>query len=333
MNYFLAPRSGEKSYKNFLSTIKNGVPYDRIAPFLTDEGKSKVRQQEIIYTWGNREGTRGQWEQMEYGDTVIFYAKGKLVMAGEVYYKQHSPQLALAMWPPDERGNPWEYTFFLKNLRYVSIPMTAFNKIVDYKSNFIVQGFAHLLDPRVDAIIKQFGSVESLLSDFQDDTSVEIPLSNEPVFVNIEDNIVPEVIINPRILLPETYIPKEKTKRTPYKIDYTERSRSSAITGSKGEVLVYNQEKYRLKELGRQDLVKKVDRVSLQDDSLGFDVMSFEQDGRERPIEVKTTVSTADKIRFYLTSYEFKASSTLSNYNLYFVDRINKPKPRISIFP
>src|SRR5665213_2648964 len=121
MKYFLAPRSGEKSYANFLSTIKHGVPYERIAPFLTPEGREKVLQQEIIYAWGNRESTSGHWRQIEYGDTVIFYAKGRLVMSGEVYYKQHNPQLALAMWPRDEHGNPWEYTFFIKNLRYISI--------------------------------------------------------------------------------------------------------------------------------------------------------------------------------------------------------------------
>jgi hypothetical protein len=332
MKYFLAPRSGEKSYKNFLSTIKHGVPYERIAPFLSPEGREKVLQQEIIYAWGNREGTSRQWMLMEYGDTIIFYAKGKLVMAGEVYYKQHSPSLALAMWPRDEHGNPWEYTFFIKNLRYISIPMPVFNRLVDYKSNFIVQGFIHLTDPRVDAIVSQFGSVNSLLADFSDETSEEIPLTDEPVYVNLESDVEPELIVNPKILLPENFVPKEGTKKTPYKIDYAKRSRSNAITGSKGEVLVLNQEIDRLKKEGRKDLAKKVERVSLQDDSLGFDVLSYEQDGRDKPIEVKTSVGASNHIRFFLSDFEFKASSILKNYNLYYVDKIDKPRPRISMF-
>ncbi len=82
---------------------------------------------------------------MELGDTVIFYAQGKLVMTGEVYFKAHSAALALAMWPPDENGNPWEYTFFLRNLRYLSIPMAVFNTAAGYKSNYVVQGFSALM--------------------------------------------------------------------------------------------------------------------------------------------------------------------------------------------
>jgi len=332
MNYFLAPRSGEKSYKNFLSTIKHGVPYERIAPFLTDEGRAKVLEQEVIYAWGNREGTKSRWEKMQNGDTVVFYAHGRLVMSGEVYYKQHSPQLALAMWPRDEHGNPWEYTFFIKNLNYMSIPMPVFNRLVDYKPNFVLQGFTHLTDERMRTIIRQYGSMEALFSDFVDSDSPEIPLSDEPVFVNLEDSIIPEIIINPKILLPKGILLKKDGERTPYKIDHIERSRENAITGSKGEVLVFNQEKTRLSSQGRKDLARKIERVSLQDDSLGFDILSFEQDGRERPIEVKTSVRATQHIRFYITSSEFRASTSLKNYNLYYVDKVNKPRPRISMF-
>ena len=80
MKYFLAPRSGEKSYKNFESTIRNGVPLRRIEQFLDVEGRKTLLGEDVIYAWGNREGTKSQWESMEYGDTVIFYAHRKLVM-------------------------------------------------------------------------------------------------------------------------------------------------------------------------------------------------------------------------------------------------------------
>src|SRR5665213_273224 len=299
MKYFLAPRSGEKSYKNFLSTIKHGVPFDRIEPFLSDEGKTKVLQQDVIYAWGNREGTRSQWGKIEYGDKVIFYAKGKLVMAGEVYFKQHSAKLALAMWPRDEHGNPWEYTFFIKNLQYLSIPMPAFNRLVNFKSNSIVQGFINLRQERLDALKQQYGSVESFLSDFVDDASIEIPLSDEPLYVNLDGMTDPEIITNPQILLPQELSLAKSARRTPYKIDNLERSRKNAITGSKGEALTMLQEKSRLMKQGREDLAKKVERVSLVDDTLGFDVLSFEENGQERYIEVKTSAQATDYIRFY----------------------------------
>lgn len=333
MNYFLAPRSGEKSYANFLSTIKNGVPYDRIEAFLTDEGKIKVLQEDVIYAWGNREGTRAHWENMEYGDTVIFYANRKLVMAGEVYYKQRDPKLALAMWPPDEKGNPWEYTFFLKNLKYFSIPMPVFNRVAGFKSNYIIQGFRQLLQEQVFRIASQFGSVEALLADFSDDTSLEIPLSNEPLYVNLDKEFNPELITNPKLQLPDRANPELiGIKKQPYKVDYVERNRNNAVTGSKGEVLTLLQERKRLVSEGREDLARKVERVSLIDDSLGFDVLSYEQSGMEKFIEVKTSTKATGHIRFYLSAHEYKASKQLENYNLYFIDRINKPIPRITMF-
>jgi len=331
MNYFLAPRSGEKSYKNFQSTIKNGVPFKRIEQSLDDEGKKTLSVEDVIYAWGNREGTRSQWELMENGDTVIFYAHRKLVMAGEVYYKVSNEALALAMWPRDENGKPWKYTFFLKNLRYISIPMQAFNLMVGYKPNFIVQGFTHLTDVRIDAIQKQFGSVENLLDQFSNEASEEIPLSNEAVYVNISEDIQPEIIskvsVKPRRI---QEISKPKTNKKPFKTDYLERSRTNAVTGSKGEELVLMEEIKRLEDTGHKDLALKVKRVSVDDDTLGYDVLSFDQDGSERYIEVKTSAKKSTNIRFFMSQNEHDASRTLNNYYIYYVDGINDIKPRIT---
>ena len=48
-------------------------------------------------------------------------------------------------------------------------------------------------------------------------------------------------------------------------------------------------------ELGQQRLADQVDHVSQsQGDGLGYDVLSFESDGRERLIEVKTTTFGRD---------------------------------------
>lgn len=49
MRIFLAPRSNETSYKNFLSTIENGVDFTVIAPHLSDEGKKLLSAREKIF--------------------------------------------------------------------------------------------------------------------------------------------------------------------------------------------------------------------------------------------------------------------------------------------
>ena len=47
MKIFLAPRSNETSYENFLSTIENGVDYAIIETHLNDEVKKTAWQNAI----------------------------------------------------------------------------------------------------------------------------------------------------------------------------------------------------------------------------------------------------------------------------------------------
>lgn len=331
MNYFLAPRSGEKSYKNFKSTIRNGIPYERIEDYLSTEGKEKLLKEDVIYAWGNREGTRSQWKMMEPGDIVIFYASKELVMVGTMYHKEYSKEMALAMWPPDEKGNPWAYTFFLRDLKYIRIPIRAFNAIAGYKPANIIQGFMRIKDDHRKLIETQYGSVEKMIEAFSDDDSVEAPKADEKIYVNVE----PEVKVTYRediSLIPKSKLLKEKlvSIKGAKKIDYVAKSKSSAITGSKGEQLVLREEQKRLALLGREDLVKQIDRVSLEDDTLGYDVLSYEKNGKKRYIEVKTSGSQTKNIRFYLSSNEFEKSKALDNYYIYFVDGVNTKSPRIT---
>ena len=79
------------------------------------------------------------------------------------------------------------------------------------------------------------------------------------------------------------------------KRDYLEREARNQSLGLAGEEFVVQFEHWRLVELGQQRLADQVDHVSLsKGDGLGYDVLSFESDGRERLIEVKTTTFGRD---------------------------------------
>jgi hypothetical protein len=91
MRIFLAPRSNETSYRNFLSTIENGVDYSRVEPHLNEGGKSLLRDSRKLFVWGNKETKKSSWEKMEPGDLVLSYkgregdeAEGKFVYAGRL---------------------------------------------------------------------------------------------------------------------------------------------------------------------------------------------------------------------------------------------------------
>lgn len=74
------------------------------------------------------------------------------------------------------------------------------------------------------------------------------------------------------------------------KRDYLEREARNRSLGLAGEEFIVLFEHWRLIELGQPRLADKVEHVShSQGDGLGYDVLSFESDGKERLIEVKTT--------------------------------------------
>lgn len=79
------------------------------------------------------------------------------------------------------------------------------------------------------------------------------------------------------------------------KRDYLEREAQNRSLGLAGEEFVLMFEHWRLIELGQLKLADKVEHVSKsKGDGLGYDVLSFETDGQERLIEVKTTTFGRD---------------------------------------
>ena len=173
MKIFLAPRSNETSYKNFLSTIESGVDYSIIEPYLEDQGKKLLGDGGKIFAWGNKETKKSSWDKMEDGDLILFYKgregderEGKLVYAGRLLYKQHSRDLGVSLWPPKTGEEPWTCIFFLKDLKPVYIPITELADLAGYSRNFIVQGFMPVSDEGVQAILSKFGSVDGFVNHY-----------------------------------------------------------------------------------------------------------------------------------------------------------------------
>lgn len=97
--------------------------------------------------------------------------------------------------------------------------------------------------------------------------------------------------------------------RKPRKIDFAERDAINRQLGKLGEQFVFDLERYRLNQAGRDDLAKKVVWASKEiGDGLGFDILSFdESDDSERMLEVKTT-GLGKFFPFYVTSNEVRCS-------------------------
>jgi len=118
--------------------------------------------------------------------------------------------------------------------------------------------------------------------------------------------------------------------KTPSRTDYVARQKENSRLGKAGERWVWECEKKRLKAAGRYDLAKKVDWVAYDDDSKGYDIRSFDEDGTEFYIEVKTTNSGVNK-PFYISASEIAFShDNPEKYRLYRVyNFLTSPKIRV----
>lgn len=105
----------------------------------------------------------------------------------------------------------------------------------------------------------------------------------------------------------------------PVKIDFVRRDAENRALGQRGEAFVFELERRRLHdEVKRRDLARKVRwRSRDEGDGLGYDILSFERNGADRLIEVKTT-GAGIYTQFALTRNELACSQQNgSRYHLY----------------
>lgn len=101
-------------------------------------------------------------------------------------------------------------------------------------------------------------------------------------------------------------------------INYLEREASNASLGAAGEKFALEVEHRRLWEAGEHRLAERIEHVSqTRGDGLGYDIHSFEPDGRDRLIEVKTT-SFGAMTPFFASRHEVTVSEVRAmNFKLY----------------
>jgi Domain of unknown function (DUF3883) len=142
-------------------------------------------------------------------------------------------------------------------------------------------------------------------------------ISKNPIALHPEDVVRNHFALAERAALfvesPPALLPvasrREDIERLVRKFNPVERDFRNRKLGRDGEELVLHFERERLKKFERPDLVKKVRWVSQEDgDGAGYDILSFDDKGKERFLEVKTTVGP-DVTPFYITRNELSFSS------------------------
>lgn len=100
---------------------------------------------------------------------------------------------------------------------------------------------------------------------------------------------------------------KPRLKDLIRKFDPAKRDASNRTLGYEGEKLAFASEIANLIAGGRKDLANKVEMVSETNDAAGYDIRSFDLQGKERLLEVKTTRGY-ERTPFYLSENERRFS-------------------------
>lgn len=111
-------------------------------------------------------------------------------------------------------------------------------------------------------------------------------------------------------------------------IDWEALHRARQALGRLGEEIAEKAEKERLIHEGRPDLAERVHLVS-DDHKKGYDLHSYETNGLDRCIEVKTISEVKDGFRFYTTYRQLEFAHTAANHFYYLVEGARTANPKI----
>jgi hypothetical protein len=159
---------------------------------------------------------------------------------------------------------------------------------------------------------------------------VEEPVASLPRLVDLSSVIVP---VPEKPQRDRTYERPVGAKRLTQQVNYLEREARNASLGLAGEQFVLEIERRRLWEAGSRRLADRIEHVSqTRGDGLGYDILSFDSDGRERLIEVKTT-RFGQHTPFFVSANEVEVSAEkASNYSLYRLFAFRE-QPKLFIVP
>jgi len=122
---------------------------------------------------------------------------------------------------------------------------------------------------------------------------------------------------------------KEKDKTIKRKVDFEQHNKANKRLGDRGEIIVLKAEEQRLIKLGKSNLINQIKHVSLSDDTLGYDIVSFEKNDEKRYIEVKSTRQKVGNVSFLISANEMDKALTLDNFYIYIVFEADSIYPKI----
>ncbi len=146
LNYFeqvvLQPSASRESKNNFEKTIANFINITDIKEFLSKEEFEELSENNnSLGFWGVRNVSPGPWNRLKEGALVLFFANRRAFAAGKLGKKFINKNLAQHLWGRPAGVEPFKYMYSITDVQTIDLPQSKINKSLQYKENFIVQGF------------------------------------------------------------------------------------------------------------------------------------------------------------------------------------------------
>lgn len=186
MNSIILQPSGNKDAReHYQDTISNPVSLNDIKMFVNKihfEALKEIYPTEECMIWGVTPSkiNIGKWNRIRKGDVTLFSKSGGIFASAVTTYKLHNERLANHLWKTNNKGQTWEYIYFLDEVVEHNIPYADFNSVVGYAPNYIIQGFNVLDQQKSKLIFDEFGLESSVyLPDVNDNELEEISIQLE----------------------------------------------------------------------------------------------------------------------------------------------------------
>ena len=160
-NIILQPSGSSIANEHYYDTIENRIDLDLVSRFVSDNdlsNLSEIYQGQACMIWGVTPGGSNitKWNRISSGDVTLFSRNGRIYASATTTYKLHNRELAYELWNENDKGETWEYIYFLDELVSHNIPYAHFNQVVGYKENYVIQGFNVLDDQKSQRVINHY---------------------------------------------------------------------------------------------------------------------------------------------------------------------------------
>ena len=150
------------------------------------------------------------------------------------------------------------------------------------------------------------------------DDFVYVPMDDERQLVLPEKIDFHNALVNlPQVVSDQPAAEGRERATKGSKVDHIRKAFVNKTIGDLGEEFAIRFERWRLRE--QPDLKEKIRHVSRKDDSAGYDILSFEDDGTPRFVEVKSTLGPLDS-PFFISARELEMAE--ENKDKYVILRV-----------